>query len=446
MKKIAAILFCWLWAWAAWAAPAVQIVHSPSGIEAWLIEDHTLPIVAWQFSMTGGAGFDPADKSGTAGFLAAMLSEGSGSDDAATFAEKLQDLAADLSFGADDDYLRGSLRCLAENCPAAVALLRQALAAPSFAPEAVKRVRAQMLAAYQESRGDPATIAGELWNAKYFSAHVYGRSADQKSLSAITTADMRQAMEKMWRRGQLRIGVAGAISPSELGPMLDQAFGFMPPGQTPSPVADYTPAQTRMVTINQTMDVPQTVAVFGQPGVKRNDPDFYPLTVANHILGGGGFSSRLTTEIREKRGLTYGIGSYLSPRRYAGTIQGSVATRQDRFAQTLQLLQQIWRDFPNTITPAEVDQAKEYLLGSFPLRFSSTPRLAEILMSMQEDNLGADFLERRNDLLRAVDHAAVVAAAKKYFNPEHLLIAIVGAEFSSSPKEQNDAIPTSPTR
>lgn len=425
MKKILVwIVLCLLPSMVS-AAPNVQSVATTDGLTAWLIEDHNLPIVALEFSWRGGTALDPTGKTGTVAMLAALLTEGSGPDDANQFSEKLQTLAASIDFSADSDYLRGQLRCLRDTCDQAWALLHQAITQPRFDAKAIARVRAQMIAAIKSANSDPDTIAAQLWQRAYFGTHSYGQIADAATISAITRTDLLQLQQQIFTRANLRIGIAGAVSPTDVAQAVDGVFGTLPLGQDFVPSADITPPKTGKF-ITQNRDNAQMIAVFGQIGPKRNDPDFYALTVANHILGGGGFSSRLTTEIREKRGLTYGIGSYLYPRPLGGVIQGSVATRPEKFAEALTTLQQQWRDFPATITQGEVDRAKDYLLGSFPLRFSSTPRLAEILLSMQEENLGIDFLERRNDFIRALDHATITQAAQRWINADALTIAIIG--------------------
>lgn len=445
MRKVffAAIGLCLLLAAPSLAAPLVQRVVSPGGIEAWLIEDHTLPIVSWQFSFTGGGRLDGDGKSGTADFLAAMLSEGSGPDDATAFAEKLQNLAADISFSADADYLSGGMRCLRDTCAQTLALLHQALGQPRFDKTALARIRAQILAARLEAEKDPSSQAQELWQKTYFAGHAYGRIADAAAIGKITRADILALQKKLWQRGNVQIGVAGAVSAGELAPALDAVFGFLPPGKIDFKAQDFrfmpAPAQTM---VHKSLTIPQTFAVFGQAGVKRDHPDFYALTIANHILGGGGFASRLTTEIREKRGLTYGIGTYLVPQREAGIIQGSFAARPEKFADAQKTLAQEWRIFAATITDDEIAAAKNYLLGSFPLRFSSTPRLAEIALSMQQENLGLDFLQQRNTMLESVTPEQVRATAARYFNPATLLFAVIGPQTTKGSSDENPTTPT----
>ncbi len=403
----------------------IQRVKSPGGIEAWLIEDHSLPIISISFSFDAGKSMDPSGKEGLGEFTAAMLDEGAGSFNSTAFQEKLDELAGSIGFDSGDDYFSGSARTLTGNKDAVFDLLRAALENPRFEKSDISRVRQQFHAVLRQKDQDPETKAHELWVKNYFSGHPYARFYTANSIDAITPADFRAFMKSVFNRNTLKIGVSGDIDPASLGIALDRIFGFIPAFPSAVKPANFEPnTQPKTGIIQETQA--QTVAVFGQPGVKRDNPDFYPLYVLNHILGGGGFSSYLTKIVRDEHGLAYSVYTSVATMRDGGIILGGVATNKDSFAQSLQLVKDTWQNFPEKLTESDVDAAKKYLLGSFPLRFSSTSQIAGILLTLQQDNLGIDFFDKRNDIVRNVSFQDVKRAAEKFLRVDQLSFAIVG--------------------
>ncbi|TAH36025.1 MAG: insulinase family protein [Alphaproteobacteria bacterium] len=409
------------------AAHAVEIksVTSPGGITAWLIEDHTLPIISMGFSFDGGSKLDPMGKEGAGDFTSALLDEGAGPYNSTEFHDRVKELAASISFGVDNDYFSGSLRTLTQNKDEVFDLTSVALEKPRFDAPSVARIRSQFMAILKQKESDPDTQASELWWKTYFAGHPYGRIYDAKSINEVQKKDLTNYLRQTLNRRTLKIGVAGDITPEELGAALDRMFKFLPdfdPAIKPVPFA--APQSGNIVF--KTMDQPQTVAVFGQKGLKRDNPDFYPLYVLNHILGGGSFSSRLTKTVREDKGLAYSVYSSIDTMRDAGIILGGVATKRQDFEQSLQLIRQVWAELPDNLTAEDLETAKKYLIGSFPLRFSSTPQIAGILLALQQDNLGIDFFTKRNDLVEAVTLDDVRRVAKQILSPDYLLFAVIG--------------------
>lgn len=403
----------------------VQRVISKGGIEAWLIEDHTLPILSINFSFDGGSALDPAAKPGVADFTASMLDEGAGKYSAEAFQEKLIDLAASIRFGADDDYFSGSLRTLSKNRDAVFDLMRAALTEPAFSKTSMERVRGQLIAGLRQSENDPDYIAGKLWWETIFPGHSYGRHETMASIAAITADDLRHYAQRNFGRDRLKIGVAGDITKADLAVALDYIFGALPQRTDTLPANPFVEQSYGLLKIHA-MKQPQTVAYFGHTSIKRNDPDFYPAYVLNHVLGGGGFTSRLTKKVRDENGLAYSIYTSLDTRKETGIIMGYVATQKDRIDDSMNYIRAIWAGLANDITADEVEQAKKFLIGSFPLRFQSTPQIAAILVGLQQENLGIDFFDRRNDLVRAVTYDDVKRVAKTILQPDKLLFTVVG--------------------
>jgi zinc protease len=417
------------------AAVAVQRVVSPGGLEAWLVEEHSVPVIAVGFAFRGGAAVDPADKDGLAEMVSGLLDEGAGELDSQAFQRRLEDLSVSLSFRAGRDTFGGSLKTLTENRDAAFELLRLALTAPRFDEEPVERIRSQMLAILARDAEDPETIAGRAFARAVFPEHSYGREpkGTPETVQAITADDLRGFVARHLARGNLMIGVSGDISAAELAPLLDASFGALPEEAEVAPVAEVSPAAAGEVRVID-RDIPQSIIVFGHRGLKRADPDFIPAYVLNHILGGGGFTSRLMQEVREKRGLAYSVSSFLEPLDHGALLIGSAATENARAGQSIALIRDEWRRLREEgPTAEELEDAKTYLTGSFPLRFTTTDRIARILVNLQLDDLGIDYIDKRNGLIDAVTLDDIRRVAKRLLDPEALRFTVVGRPDGVSP-------------
>lgn len=410
------------------AAVKVQRVISPGGIEAWLVEDHLVPVLAVEFAFRGGSAVEPEGKEGLAEMASALQDEGAGELDSQAFQQRLQDLAIRLKFDAGRDSYGGSLKTLTENRDQAFRLLRLALTEPRFDPEPVRRIRGQLLAILAREAEDPDTIAGRTFSRAVFPGHPYGRApkGTPETINGITAEDLRGFVARHLARDNLVIGVTGDIDAATLAPLIDATFGGLPEVARVPPVAEATPAATGRV---QVVDkgIPQAVVVFGHAGLKRDDPDYIAAYVLNYILGGGGFTSRLVTEVREKRGLAYSVYSYLQPMDHAALIVGGVATENARAGQSIELIRAEWRRMRESgPTAEELEDAKTYLTGSYPLRFTKTDRIARILVGLQLDRLGIDYIERRNGLIEAVTLDDVRRVANRLLDPEALSFTVVG--------------------
>jgi zinc protease len=421
------------------AAPAravtIDRVVSPGGVEAWLVQDPTLPIVTMTVSFRGGAASNPADKTGLATMTTSLLDEGAGALDSQAYQGKLDDLASSVRFDASLDYVNAGLSTVKKNVDATFELFHLALTAPRFDDEAVARIRGELIAAVARRNEQPRAIASRIWWADAFGDHPYARppAGTEKALAAITVADLKQFVHDRFARDTLTIAVVGDLTPDELKPLLDKTFGDLPAKAAPIAVAKATMlADGALLLVKK--PIPQSVVTFGQPGIKRDDPDWYTATIVNHILGGGGFSSRLMTEVREKRGLAYGIGSYLVPLRESGVILGSVATQNEHVAESIALVRKEWqRMHDEGPTAEELKDAKTFLTGSFPLQFDSTGNIASLLVQMQQENLGIDYLDRRDALINNVTLADAKRVAARLFDAKALTFAVVGTPANLTP-------------
>lgn len=409
-------------------AVEVQRVVSPGGIEAWLVEDHTNPIISFDLTFRGGAALDPAGKEGLANLVSGLIDEGAGDLDSQAFQGRLEDLSIRLSFSAGRDSFSGELRTLTENRDTAFELLRLALTEARFDEEPVARIRSQILAGLARDSQDPRSIVGRTMSKVLFPDHPYGRpvSGTTASVAGLSVADLRRFVAERFARDVLVVGVVGDITAAELARHLDETFGDLPEAAAPAEVPDTVPnAQGGVVVVGR--DIPQSVVAFGHAGIARDDPDYYAAYVVNYILGGGGFSSRLYEEVREKRGLAYSVYAYLNPLDHAALVMGGVATQNGRVSQSLDLIRAEWRRMAEAgPSETELRDAKTYLTGSFPLRFSSSGAISGMLVGMQMDDLGIDYLERRNGLIEAVTLEDARRVAARLYDADKLIVVVVG--------------------
>ena len=411
-------------------AQAIEIkrVVSPGGIEAWLVEDHTNPIIALEAGFRGaGSTADPDGKAGLAGMTADLLTEGAGDMDSQAFQKKLADLSISLGFSASQDGISGGLRTLTENRDTAFEMLRLALTQPRFDPEPVARVRGQMLVGLKREREQPGSIASRAFWTSAYPDHPYGRrgSGTPESVATLTADDLKQAVGQRFSRANLLVGVVGDITEEELAPALDRIFGTLPATASLPEIPEVQPAFAGdLMVIDRTM--PQSTVLFGQRGLKRDDPDYVAAAILMEIMGGG-FGSRLTEEIREKRGLAYSVSAGLAPMDHSAAIVGSVGTANARVAESIALVRAEWQrmagDGP---TEAEVADAKAYLTGSYWLSLDGSGRIASMLVAIQREKLGIDYLERRAGLIEAVTMDDLKRLSASLFDPKALTFVIVG--------------------
>jgi len=423
-----AILACAMLVLAIPAAHAVTIerVVSPGGIEAWLVRSPA-PMIALEFSMLGSAEQDPADKPGIAHMAASLLDEGAGPYDSMTFNDRLERRAIEMSFRAGRDYLRGTLRTLKENADEAFEYLRLALTEPRFDAEVVERMRAQIMSRLRRDSVSPNDLASRNWWATAFPGHPYGRPVDGTldSVPRITVDDLRSYTRRVLARDNLKLAIVGDVDAQAAGELIDRAFGKLPAKAELTPVtAAVAQGLGRRIVIQ--LDVPQAVVNFGGPGISRSDPDFMAAYIVNHILGGGSFSSRLYREVREKRGLAYGISDSLVWLNSSALMIGSTATRADATGKTIEIIEhEIRRLAEEGPTEEELTKAKTYLKGSYVLGLDTSPRIASQLVQIQIDKLGIDYIERRAGLIDAVTLSDAKRVAKRLLDGG-LLVTVVG--------------------
>lgn len=409
-------------------ATDITRVVSPGGIEAWLVEDYTNPLIAMDFAFTGGSAQDPAGKEGLARMVSSLLDEGAGELDSRAFQLRIEETAVRLSFRASSELFRGSLTTLAARQDDAFDLLRLALNEPRFDEAPVERIRGQIKIGLKRDETDADRLVSRTLFANMFPDHPYGRSTrgTPASVDAITIDDLRTYHSRVLARDTLKIGVVGAIDPEALGLALDEIFGGLPQASELQAITEVAPTTDDVFELVD-LDVPQSSILFALPGLKRNDPDFITAFVVNHIFGGGSFSSRLYSEVREKRGLVYSVYSYLYPFDHSALLIGGAGTQNERVQEALDVIhEEVRRMGADGPTAEELEKAKRFLVGAYPLRFDTSRKIAGQLVMMQIDDLGIDYIDRRNDLIEAVTLDDAKRLARALYDTERLAIGIAG--------------------
>ncbi|MFT6509071.1 MAG: zinc protease [Parvibaculaceae bacterium] len=409
-------------------AADVQHVVSDKGIEAWLVEEHSLPMIVLKAGWKGGALRDPEGKEGLTMMMTGLLNEGAGEYDSQAFQEKLDDLAIQLNFDANQDDVDVALKTLTENRDEAVRLLKLALKRARFDPEAIERIRAQMKVNLQRNEQDPRKKAYETWYDAALPGHPYARPSGgtEESIESITREQLAAAQMHLLGRNNLNVSVVGDITADELKTLLDDIFSELPEVALLGEELD-TDVKVGPQTLVSERDNPQSIVVFGGPGLLRDDPDFIPAFVMNYILAGGNFSSRLMIEVREKRGLAYSVGANFYPLDHVGLFLGQVATQNERVEESLDIIKsELALMAEKGVSEEELANAKTYLTGSYPLRFDSNEKIANQLHALQMGGLSIDYVVKRNGLINEVTQDDIARVARRLLHPNELIVSIVG--------------------
>ena len=403
----------------------VQVVEA-AGVTAWLAEDHAVPVISVSFSIPGGAALDPEGREGATALAAALLTEGAGELTASAFQEALRDAAISLNFSADRDEFSGSFRCLTDALPDALRLARLALSAPRMEAPDVERMRARAIAGARQALENPRGQAGRAFWASALPG-AFGRppGGTAESLAALPGEVLKAIPARQFRRTGLMVAASGAITAAQLREVLSTLFGDWP-AEEPAGLPRIPPFSARGVRV-LAMESPQSAAVFGQPGLAVDDPDWEAAGVVLRILSGGGFSSRLMQAVRVQRGLAYGIAAGAEPVAGRSIVIGSVATENARMAETLSVLREEWaRMAASGPTEGEREEAIAYLTGSQPLSFTSTRQIANILLALQRNNRPLDWLANRPARLAALSRERLAAVAARVLQPDALAVVVAG--------------------
>lgn len=404
----------------------VERIVSGQGIEAWLVSDATVPMVVMRAYWRGGSAIEPNNLAGVTGVMTDMLTEGAGDLDANAFKERLEELNMSLGFSAGWDGVGMGLTTLSENRDAAFEMARLALTAPRFDAAPLDRIKRQLAVGIRQRETNPNYIANLALDQALYPEHIYARRTSRDSVAAINRAALVERRAALMTRATLQVTIVGDIDAESARRALDMVFGALPAGAAPPEPADARLASPTSLIVRD-LPQPQSLIIFAAPGIQDEDPDWQALAVANYILGGGGFSSRLMAEVRERRGLVYGIGTSPSVRDHVALIRGSAQTENGDVAEALQATrEEMARFYRDGATQQEVDDAITYLTGSFALDLDSNSKIASVVHGYQTADRDISYINRRNDLIRAVTLADVNRVIQRLFNPDAFTFVVVG--------------------
>ena len=431
MKRVLAALVLAVLVWLApipRAEAGVERVMSPGGIEAWLVEDHSNPLISLSLAFRGGAALDPPGKEGLSFLASGLLDEGAGDLDSEAFQRKLADLAIDFDFEAESDDFDGSLRTLTLHRDEAFDLLHLALTRPRFDADPLARVRGQVLAILADQAGDPEHLAGRAWMRLMLADHPYARplKGTPQSVPSITAADLHRFAGQRFARDNLLIAVVGDITPAALAPLLDRTFGDLPAKASAAVVPKAAPPAAGGIALIG-RDIDQSLVYFGESGLKRDDPDYYAAALLDHVMGGGALNSRLGEALRERRGLVYSVSTSLVTYDHGGLLFGSLGTKNASVGEAIAILRGEWRRMAETgPTAQEFADAKTYIIGSYPLNFTSSRNAASALLALRLDGLPIDYVDRRVGLFDRVTLADAARVARRLYRTDSLRFLVVG--------------------
>lgn len=423
----------------------IKEVTSPGGISAWLVEDHTIPVIALDFAFKdAGSKNETLATQGLVRVLSNTMDEGAGELDSKAFQKELLDKSISLSFNATRDDFGGEVKTLSRHQDRAFELLTLALTKPRFDQDAVTRMIASNESRIKTSLADPEWIAARLMNDIAYKGHPYALNSGGtlSTLATITPDQLRVYLKDQISKDRLVVGVAGDITEAQLATLLDKVFGDLTAkASAGQKLSDVNVSGGGTVTLYP-KDIPQTVVEIMQPGIKENDPDYHTAEVLNFVLGGSGFGSRLMEEIREKRGLTYGIYSGLLSMDHTSAITVGTSTKNESVSEMLNLIKTEWSKMQTEgITPAELADAQSYLIGSLPLSLTSTDRISGLLLSLQTEGFDKDYLEKREAAIKAVTTADIKSLAAKLLDPAKFTTVLVGKPEGLEPTQTVTTIP-----
>jgi zinc protease len=414
------------------AGAAKPIAHRevlPNGIILLVAERPAIPMVVARAFTHAGAVLDPPDRAGLANLTGALLTRGTAKHTGPQLDSAIEFVGGSIAAGAGRDGLTASLAVLKKDVALGLDLLAEVLLTPTFPPDEVKRKSAQIQASIKRSEEDPGAVAGRALAKLVFPNHPYGVPVEGtvESVGKLTRDDVVRFHAANVRPDTTIIAVVGAISVDEARREIQSRFGaWKPPAEAPATTPPVGPGGApKTETIEK--ELTQATIMLGRQAIRQTDPDYFPLTVASYVLGGGS-ASRLYSRVREEGGLAYAVYSYVSPARYGASFTVSAQTRTAEVPKVIDIMrEELARMTRAPVTERELKLAKEYLIGSFPLRLDTSSKVADFVVAIEEQGLGLDYGDRYRESVAKVTAADVQRVAAKYFAPDSFNRVVVGA-------------------
>ncbi len=411
------------------AEPLGKRIALENGMVLLLSERHELPVVTLSMAIKAGSVVEPADKPGLASMTASLLTQGTKKRTANQISSEIDFIGGSLSVSGGDDFASANLRVLTKDVKTGLDLLADVLMNPVFDQKEIDRKVKENLAAIQRQKEEPEVIAGEAFSKAVFGAHPYGRTNDDVAayLPRITRQDIQDFYTRRYGPNECIVAVVGDVTEKEIVALLRERFGAWKPAEKQDPAHAAPPVIASLTVKKLEKDITQANIALGQVGISRENPDFYAVTVMNYILGGGGFSSRLMDNIRDNRGLAYDVHSGFAAQKEPGAFRVWTQTKSESANEAIaEIFKELKRIRTDTVSDKELADAKAYLTGSFPLRMDTSAKIAGMLTNIEIYNLGLDYPQRYPALINAVTKEDVLRVAKKYIDPDHMAMVVLG--------------------
>ena len=424
------VLVCVLFSAHAQAGLKIQQWQTSRGAEVYFVENHDLPIIDISTNFYAGSARDDAAKPGVAGITRHVMTLGAAGLSDEKISKQFADVGAQLGGGVDDDKSSLKLRTLSSALERdkALDLYIKILQKPDFPDDVLAREKARVIAGLKEAATQPETIADKAFSKALFGAHPYGFNAEPEQVDQIKRDDVQKFYRTYYGAQGAVIALIGDMSREQAAKIAEKISLDLPNADKPAPLAKVaypTAASERRIAHPAT----QAHILLGYPGMKRGDADFYPLYVGNYVLGGGGFVSRLTEEVREKRGLVYSVYSYFMPMAELGQFQVGLQTKREQADAALALVRETLNKFiKDGVTDAELKAAKQNLVGGFPMRIDSNGKILDYLALIGFYHLPMTYLDEFNENLNKVTKAQIKDAFNRRINPEKMVTVVVGSD------------------
>lgn len=430
IRIFAMMLFClFLNASPSLAALSAKKIAMQNGAALLLLENHSLPMVQMELLVRAGSILDPSPKAGLAWLTANLLEEGTETRSSKQIADELDAIGTDFAVSPGSDYATFSMKLLKKDLDRGAGLFSDILLHPAFPEEEVLRGKNQLLGHLMDEKDDPESIADKAFENALFKEHPYHHSAegDEASVKTISRDDLVRFYKTAYHSNGAILVLVGDLTESGAKTLFEKYFGSWKPAPS-VPSKNPLPAKIgKKETILIDKDLTQTSVIFGNIGINRNNPDYYPLQVMNYILGGGGFSSRMLANIRDNKGLVYSLDSHFYPSFETGSFKVILQTKNSSANQAIdEALKEIRKIQADPVTPDELQEAKDYLVGSFPLKMDTNSKLAGMLIYQEFYGLGLDYYETYSRQIKSVSVQDVQRVARQYLDPDHFLLVAVG--------------------
>lgn len=411
--------------------PLGKRIVTPEGMVVLVSERHDLPIVKVSVIIKAGSVLETEEKAGIANLTAELLTEGTKKRTSSQISDEIDFIGGSLNTSGGNDYISVSLSILKKDIDKGFDLLSDIILNPSFDEKEIDRKKRLIKGAIKREEEDPESVARKAFIKEVFGKHPYGRPVEGKeeSIDRITRNDIIEFHDRNYSPNNTIMGIAGDVTVDEVAALINKYFKYWKKKESDHAKLPEPPAIKGHNIFKIDKDLTQATIILGHLGIKRDNPDFYAISVMNYILGGGGFASRLVQNIRDSKGLAYDVRSSFSPKKEVGSFSVSVQTKNETAGLAIkEIIKEIKRIREEGVTEEELSDAKGYLTGSFPLRIDTNAEVARILASIEFYNLGLDYPEKYKALINGITRDDVLRVARKYLDPENFVLVIVAKQ------------------